>query len=242
MSTFISHPNLPENRITLAAAGNFPEIISALHSLGIRTISLESSILPSEVSRHQDMLLCHTGENRVFLSPEFSPEILRKEGFTVTTCEEIKNDYPRDVKLNVAVGNDFFIFNPKTADPTLINELKKSGRREIHTKQGYTKCSICFITENALITEDSSIFEALRDTEIDTLLISKGDIYLSDSHYGFFGGSTGKIDKDTLAVAGELKHHTDGGRIKAFCKSHGVEILELKKGQITDIGGILPLK
>lgn len=242
MSTFISHPNLPENKITLAAVGNYPKIISSLQSMGIRTLSLESSILSTEVSRHQDILMCHTGENRIFLSPEINPEALENEGFTVITGEKIEKDYPRDVKLNVAVSRDFFICNPKTADASLINELKNSGKREIHTNQGYTKCSVCFITENALITEDPSIYEALRGTDIAALFISKGDIYLSDEHYGFFGGSTGKIDKHTLAVTGELKYHKDGEKIKDFCKSHGIEILELTKGKITDIGGILPLK
>lgn len=242
MSNFLLTPNLPEGRVTLAAAGNYPKIISALQGIGINTISLESEILPREVSRHQDMLLCHTGSDEIFLSPEFSPDILIKEGFSVTHTDKIGSAYPFDVKLNVAVSKDFFIYNPKTADSSLIKELINTGKRGIPVKQGYTKCSVCFVTGNALITEDPSIHEALKSTDIHTLLISKGDIYLSDTHCGFFGGSTGKIDKNTLAVTGSLKHHTDGDKIKTFCLSHGVEILELTQGRITDIGGILPLK
>ena len=242
MNSFVTVPNLPEKRISLAAAGNYPVIISALKELGIRALSLESSILPSEVSRHQDMLLCHTGENRLFLDPSADKAPLENEGFSVLTGEEIGSTYPADVKLNVTVSRDFFIYNPKTADSSLINELKKSGKREIKTKQGYTKCSACLVTENALITEDPSIYEALKNTDIHTLLISKGDIYLSDTHCGFLGGSTGKIDKSTLALTGSLKYHSDGSKIRDFCLSHGVTILELTEGKIIDIGGILPLK
>ncbi len=242
MSNFILTPNLPERRVTLAAAGNYPEIISALHGIGINTISLESKILPDEVSRHQDMLLCHIGENRAFLSPEISPDTLIKEGFSVQPGESLGSAYPFDVKLNVAVSRNFFIYNPKTADSSLVKELLGTGKRGIEAKQGYTKCSVCFVTENAVITEDPSVYEALKGTDIHTLLISKGDVYLSDTHYGFFGGAAGKIDSTTLAVTGELQHHTDGKKIQEFCNNHGVKILELTNGRITDIGGILPIK
>lgn len=242
MSTFITTPNLPEGRVRLAAVGNYPEILAALHSLGIDTFSLESDILPDEISRHQDMLLCHTGGSSVFLDPAQNKAPLEKEGFTVKTVHPLKKTYPGDALLNVAVSKDFFIYNPKSADPTLVGELTESGKIPVRVKQGYTKCSLCFVTENALITEDPSVYEALRDTESHVLLISKGDIYLSDEHYGFFGGSTGKIDKHTLAVTGAISSHRDGEKIKDFCHSHNVNILELTSGRITDIGGILPLK
>ncbi len=242
MSRFVTVPNLPEKRITLAAVGNYPEVISALHGIGINTISLESRILPDEISRHQDMLLCHTGENEIFLAPEISPEPLISEGFTVRHTAPLGDTYPHDVKLNLAVSRDFFVFNPKTADTALREALSLSGRRAIPVKQGYAKCSLCMVTENAVITEDPSIYEALKNTDIHTLLISKGDIYLSDTHCGFFGGASGKLDKSTLAVTGSLQYHSDGNKIKDFCSNHGVDILELTDGRIIDIGGILPLK
>ena len=238
----LSVPNLPEKRISLAAVGNYPGIISALHTLGIDTLSFKSDILPSETARHQDMLLCHTGENRIFLAPDLSPDTLIKKGFSVKTGEEMGSTYPSDVKLNVAVSRDFFIYNPKTASDLLVAELIKLGKRGIAVKQGYTKCSVCFVTENALITDDESVYEAVKSADISTLLISKGDIYLSDTHYGFIGGATGKIDKTTLAVTGSLQYHSDGNKIKEFCKSHGVSVFELTDGRIIDVGGILPLK
>ncbi len=239
---FVKHPNLPDRKISLAAVGNYPEIITALRSLGIKALSLENGTLSPEVARHQDILMCHTGENKIFLDPAINKDILINEGFTVAYCSPLGEKYPFDVKLNVAAGDSYFICNEKTADTDLINELKASGKCCIPTNQGYTKCSVCFVTEKAVITEDPSIAAALEDTDIDTLVISKGDIYLSDTHYGFFGGSTGKIDKNTLAVTGSLSTHSDGEKIKDFCHCHGVEILELTRDRITDVGGILPLK
>ena len=242
MSSFVTVPNLPEKRISLAAAGNYPEIISALHNTGISTLSFESNALPKEISRHLDMLLCHTGENEIFLAPEISPDPRLAEGATVRHTAPLGDTYPHDVMLNLAVSRDFFVFNPKTADTALREALSLSGRRAIPVKQGYAKCSLCMVTENAVITEDPSIYEALKNTDIHTLLISKGDIYLSDTHCGFFGGSTGKISSRTLAVTGSLSTHRDGEKIRGFCKKHGVEILELTQGKIIDIGGIIPLK
>lgn len=239
---FVKHPNLPDRKISLAAVGNYPEIITALQELGIKTISLENGTLHPEVARHQDILMCHTGENKIFLDPSLNKTILESEGFEVTYGSPLKEKYPDDVRLNVAVGDSYFICNEKTADTALINELIASGKCCIPTNQGYTKCSVCFVTKNAVITEDESIYKALAGTEIDTLFISKGDIYLSDSHYGFLGGSTGKISADTLAVTGALSTHRDGEKIKDFCHSHGVKILELTRDRITDVGGILPLK
>ena len=154
MSRFVTVPNLPEKRISLAAAGNYPEIISALRTLGIRTISFENKALPEEISRHQDMLLCHTGENEIFLAPEISPDPLISEGFTVRHTAPLGDTYPHDVKLNLAVSRNFFVFNPKTADTALVRELLSSGKKGIEAKQGYTKCSLCMVTENAVITED----------------------------------------------------------------------------------------
>ena len=242
MKSFISVPNLPDNKISLAAVGSYPQIISALHSIGINTVSFENKNLPEEVCRHQDMILCHTGGNTVFLDPSQDKAVLENKGFSVKYSCAAEKEYPEDVKLNIAVSDNFFICNKKTCDKALLNALEAAGKHPVYVNQGYTKCSVCFVTENAVITEDEGIYKALKAFGADTLLISKGDIYLSDNHYGFFGGSTGKIDKSTLAVTGSLSTHSDGEKIRDFCKKHGVEILELTQDRIIDVGGILPLK
>ena len=239
---FIKTPNLPEKKVTPAAVGDYPRIIEALIKEGIKTVSFTSSVLSDEVKRHQDMLLCHLGKDIVFIDPSQNGEILKKEGFTVRFSSALKENYPDDVKLNCAVSDTFFICNRKAIDASLHDALIKEGKRAVYVNQGYTKCSVCFVTENAVITEDTGIYEALKRSGIDTLLISKGDIYLSDSHYGFFGGSTGKTDKNTLAVTGKLSYHKDGKEISAFCEKHGVKLKELTDGRIIDVGSILPLK
>lgn len=239
---FVASPNLPKGKVTLAAVGDYPEIKEALNKEGIKTISFENKALSEEVCRHSDMLICHTGKNFLYCEPETDTEFLESLGFETEITDKLGGSYPDDVKLNVAISNSFFICNPKTADEYLTGELIIKGKIPYYVKQGYTKCSVCLVTENALITEDPSIYETLKDTSLDVLLISQGDIYLSAKHSGFFGGSSGKIAKNVLAVTGELKYHKDGERIRGFCEKYEVEIKELKKGKIIDVGGILPLK
>lgn len=242
MESFVLTPNCPQARVTLAAAGNYPHITKALINEGIRVISFYNPGLSEEVSRHSDMLICHTGGNALFIDPLQEKDLLISEGFDITECHPLGKEYPLDVGLNIAVSRDFFIYNPKSADVSLQKALISSDKIPFTVKQGYTKCSVCFVTDNAIITEDMSIEAALRGTDTDVLTISKGDIFLSPEHYGFFGGSSGKISRDTLAVTGELKYHRDADRIISFCNRHNVKIKELSKGVITDIGGILPLK
>ena len=143
--------------------------------------------------------------------------------------------------LNVAVSRDFALGNFRFADPSLKAFLAQSGRRLISVRQGYAKCSVCFVAPNAVITEDAGIAAALKKEGADVLLISAGDVVLSKAHSGFFGGSAGLIAPELLAVNGRLDTHRDGEKIKTFLHKYGVRALELTDGKITDIGGILPL-
>ena len=44
-----------------------------------------------------------------------------------------------------------------------------------------------------------------------------------------------------MAFAGQLSSHPDGELIRAFLKSQGISAVELRKGPLLDVGGILPL-
>ena len=245
MCDFITVPNLPEAPVTLAAVCDDTPVIRALHKRGVHTLSpVPDGLLPEETAAHPDLLLCHAGGNVCFAAPgqEELAARLRKEGFSVAFTAPPGRDYPEDIRLNVAVARDFALGRFDCVDAGLTAFLQTSGREMIPVKQGYAKCSLCFLTESAFITEDPSIAPALEKRGAAVLRIAPGDIYLSERHYGFFGGASGKIAKDKLAVTGSLAAHRDGGRIRAFAERHGVEIVELTDGRITDIGGILPLK
>ena len=245
MSEFINVPNLPEAPVTLAAVCDDTRTTRALHALGIGTVSpAPDAALPEETKEHADLLLCHAGGSVCFVAPgqQALAERLQAEGFSVRFSAPPGAAYPEDIRLNVAVAKDFALGKFDSTDPGLAAFLRSSGRETIPVKQGYAKCSVCFVTDRAFITEDPSIAAALEKRGAEVLRIAPGDIYLSERHYGFFGGASGKIAKDRLAVAGSLSAHRDGSRIREFAERHGVEIVELTDGKLSDIGGILPLK
>ena len=242
MNKFITNPNLPNRKISLCAVQYDYEIITALHKLGIDTLSPEKdNNLSEEVSCHADMLLCHTGNNKIILAPSQRKlyNELKQRDFEVLFSEELKELYPEDILLNVAVGKAFACANFSFTSKILLENLKDKAL--INVKQGYTKCSLCFVRENAYITEDTGIAAALRNNGADVLLIEKGDIFLSKKHFGFFGGATGKISENELSVCGKLSTHRNHKEILAFLDKHSVSPVELCNGQIRDIGGILPL-
>ena len=71
---------------------------------------------------------------------------------------------------------------------------------KINVSQGYSKCSLCIVNENSVITEDDGIAEVLKRHNMDVLKISAGDVLLSGLDYGFLGGLL------TLALIGTLDY------------------------------------
>ena len=97
MNKFIINPNLPNRKISLCAVQYDYEIITALHELGIDTLSPEKdNNLSEEVSCHADMLLCHTGNNKIILAPSQRKlyNELKQRDFEVLFSEELKELYP----------------------------------------------------------------------------------------------------------------------------------------------------
>ena len=236
-------PNLPQGRAALCVMQAGP-YARTLRAYGIGVLSpVPCGALSPEERQHADLLLCHPGGDTVFLEPgqRLLGEALSARGFKARYGAPLGGAYPENVKYNFAVGADLVLGRLDAAEPALAAFLKQSGKTPVHVRQGYAKCSLCFVTENAFITEDAAVARALASHGKEVLPVSAGDVYLSDKHHGFFGGAAGLIAPDVLAVAGSLSSHRDGALIAAFLQAHGVRALELSGGKITDIGGILPL-
>ena len=124
-------------------------------------------------------------------------------------------------------------------DKNLLNLVK--SKKLINTNQGYTKCSAAIVSDNAIITSDISIKNALSSTNIDVLLLPPGDILLPGLDYGFIGGTCGLIDKSTLAFFGDLSYYKYGKEVLSFLKKHNVNPLYLRKGPLIDRGSILSI-
>lgn len=242
MSKLIIRPNLPECRVKKAIIGNHPEAAELLGKTGIETVVLNDNMLIDfSVRNHADMAACYLGEGRIIIDKAQTKiaEELEKSGLKVYLTEkDISGDYPDDVALNCAVIGENLICNPKTANGTILEE--NADKRLFSVKQGYCRCSVCPVTENAFITDDIGIYSKTRDS-LDVLLIEKGDILLEGKNYGFIGGASAKVDRDTLLFFGNLSTHRNACEIESFLAKHGVKHINLSDGPLRDIGGIIPI-
>lgn len=241
---YIEKPNLPQGRVgSVAISCDATKAIASLKALGIGVCPVfKNSSLPLPVASHPDMQMLHIGKDEIFVSDEHLCAGELKGNFTLRkTGETLQSKYPFDVPLNACIIDRYIICNERTVSRALLNRAYEFGLNPIFVNQGYTKCSVCVIDCNSIITDDEGIFAAAGNYLIDALLISKGAIRLEGYGYGFFGGCCGKTAKDILAVNGRIESHPEHNRIIDFAQAHGVMIAELSDEPLTDIGSILPL-
>lgn len=241
---FVKNPNLPASKAAVVAINaRAGEAINKLTDMGIYCIKINGdNRLPEPVKYHADMQLLHTGENGMFCQKE---HLFIGEFEKIFSMQEIAKEcsykYPDDVLLNCTIIGDKLICNTRTVAKEILEYAEKCNLTVISVNQGYSRCSVCVINENAIITDDESIYRAAGNFLNDVLLVSKNSIGLKGYNYGFIGGCSGKIDKDKIAFNGEIEYHSDYKLIVDFLNKHKIEAVELKKGRLEDIGGILPL-
>lgn len=235
---FISSPNIPEKRVTLfISAADIPA------STVIPPAPLKK--LPSALQHHADLGICVVSSKKAVCPPdsyEYYSEKLSPYGFEIIKGKNsLDCHYPGDSAYNVCIVGKKCFLNKNVCDEALLDILTSVGYEIINVKQGYTKCSICPIDENSIITADASISIAAKEQGMDVLLITNRGIKLPGYDNGFFGGCTGLYDKHTLLLNGEIKYLPESDAVKVFLNKKGISIKELKKGPVTDIGSILPL-
>ncbi len=243
MIKFIESPNLPNCIVKTVICGELcRELKAFLDSRGISQITIEpNNYIDPAVKYHADMAVIHIGRNRILIDKNRGKlgRILKENGFEVyCTDEDITGEYPKDIRLNFTVFGDKIMGNFSCADDRLL--YLTEGLRKLNVKQGYCKCSCLVINENALITDDESIYRIAVINDVDCLLVSKGDVSLPGHNYGFIGGASGKISKTEVLFFGDVTKHKDYKKIANFIKKHGCETISLDF-PLTDFGGIIPI-
>lgn len=204
----------------------------------------------SPIGTHPDLYMCKLGVNDN--APIFYGDV-----------NNIGNTYPNDAIYNAACTGKFFIHNMKITAPDLLKEISnidnffediekdniKSNENfkdiailrniiPIHVNQGYSKCNICIVDENSIITEDPGIAKACTKSGVDVLKISRGYVRLPNFEYGFIGGASGRIN-DILIFNGNLSIHPDFENIKEFVHAKGLCLHYFPEYPLTDIGSII---
>lgn len=237
-------PNLPQKRVTCVAVSALAgETVRKIRTLGIDVFEIQPDLrLPKPVNSHADIQMLHVGKNGIFCHRGFKRVGERMLKFSFAEIAgDIGNEYPRDVLLNCTFIGDKLICNPNTVAPEVLQFADSCGYTLIPVKQGYARCSVCVADNNAIITDDKSVFTAAQNFFNDVLFISKGSVRLPGYNYGFIGGCCGKLDKKTVAFNGVVESHSDHNAIYDFMCRNNLNIFELTSEPLTDIGGIIPL-
>ncbi|MBE7026862.1 MAG: hypothetical protein E7410_04795 [Ruminococcaceae bacterium] len=243
---FLSEPNLPTKKVgyVIIDCRCDKKIIKALEDMGITVfLSCKIDSLYDSVSTHPDMSIHHAGDNVFVCEPsayDYYAQMLTLPGIKlIKGSSKLTSTYPFDIAYNVARVANFAFHKIKYTD-LLVREHSKNIQF-IDVAQGYSKCNICIIAKNAFITEDASIYEKGVENGMDVLKINTGDVFLKGFEYGFFGGATGLISHDILAITGNVEKHINFMEIVNFCSKYSVKVKSLTRENIVDIGSILPV-
>lgn len=231
-------PYLPHKEVSLFIADtNIPD------STVITPPTID--ILPESMRRHADLGIVIISSKKAVCPPEsyaYYKNVLSPYGFEIFEGKShLGCHYPEDSAYNVGIVGRRCFLNKKVCDEILYEKLLSEGYEIIEVKQGYTKCSICPIDENSLITGDIAIYKAGKKLGMEVLLISNEDISLPGFSNGFFGGCTGMASCDTLLVNGNIDTLPDAKEIKEFLAAKNIKIKNLTEGKVIDIGSIIPL-
>ena len=171
--------------------------LNTLKNLGYKIIKTQKETSVSEaICGHPDIVLCKLKNHDCVAETTFCGFLADKTECNVIEGKSLlKKDYPFDIAYNAAlVGNNLFC-NEKYTDISILNYCKDNDIKLINVNQGYAKCSICVVSDNAIITADKSIFKTSLRNNIDALLIENKGIVLKGYDVGFSAVQQGLLKR-----------------------------------------------
>ena len=249
MMRFVETPNLPVCASTVIIGEKYCNILqNGIKSLGINALFMpDNPYVDPRLSGHADLSVLHLGGNRLLLAPylkrsSFSQQ-LEDRGFDIRFADiEQSALYPNDAQMNVCILGNKVIYNPQTGSDAIVKYLTiGNGAIQVSSRQGYSRCSVCVVNDNAIITADEGICRSAKAHGIDVLKIMPGYIDLPGFDYGFVGGASFKISDTKLAFTGGLDRHPDAEQIIEFTSLHNVDIVYITDKPAFDIGGAIPI-
>ena len=249
MMKFVETPNLPVCAGTVIIGEKYCDMLqNGVENWGINVLPMpDNPCIDARLSGHADISVLHLGGNRLLLAPylkgsSFSQQ-LGNMGFDLEFADiEQSALYPNDAQMNVCIIGDKVIYNPKTVPDVMVKYLTFGDRAvQINNRQGYSRCSVCVVNDNAIITADEGIYRSAEAHGIDVLKIQPGYIDLPGFDYGFIGGASFKISATKLAFTGRLDSHPDAEQMIGFASLHNVDIVYITDKPAFDIGGAIPI-
>ena len=233
------------SKILVVDENIYEKSAQSLEKLGFSLIKMpKNDVLEEKISSHPDMSVARI-KNDIFIDSTIAH--LFGEAASIKKCQRNRTSgsvysYPESIEFNCAAVGDRLICYEKYTIKQILEYANKCGMKIVNVKQGYSKCSVCVVNNNAIITEDDSIEREANKCGIDVLKISKGHVKLHGYDYGFIGGCSGLIDENLLAFNGSIEIHPDYDRIYEFCIRHCIKIISLSNENLYDIGSIIRIK
>lgn len=249
MMKFVENPNLPVCADIVIIGEKYCRALqNGVKKIGINVLPMpDNPYVDVRLSGHADLSVLHLGGNRLLLAPylkrsSFSQQ-LEDRGFDIRFADiEQSALYPNDAQMNVCILGNKVIYNPQTGSDAIVKYLTiGNGAIQVSSRQGYSRCSVCVVNDNAIITADEGICRSAEAHGVDVLKIRPGYIDLPGFDYGFIGGASFKLSDTKLAFTGGLDKHPDAERIIEFASLHNIDIVYITDKPAFDIGGAIPI-
>ena len=234
--------------LVLSSSALTKSCASSLSALGFEPIIMPPyHRLQEGVSSHPDMLVFFCG-NKYICNDEYYEiakdvfEKINALGYSpIITNDLPQSSYPQDVLFNsLKLGNKILGLT-KAMSKALTSLAEENSIELINVNQGYTKCSVCAISDNAIITADQGIAAAAKFCGIDVLKITDGNVDLKGYNTGFIGGASG-VFEDKVYFCGDIYRHPDTDNIIDFCAKHKKSCISLSNEALFDVGSLFFVK
>ena len=149
--------------------------------------------------------------------------------------------YPGTVPYNAARVGKYVFHNRCQADEVLAEKVIENGLEWVDVPQGYSRCSVLGLGENAIITSDGSIAVQAADRGIEVLVISTDSISLPGEEHGFIGGASGRTSSGDIIFLGDIRMHSDFEKIRDFLVKFSCKYIMLDNMPLLDAGSLLIL-
>ncbi len=204
--------------------------------------SYDLDFIYKPVNTHPDMQIHFITNNCAVVVPSaynYYRNVLPEHIILYKGEKDPDSTYPGDCAYNVAKVGKKVIGNLAYTDSVIKKIYTELGFKFINVKQGYTKCNLCVVDDNSVITEDEGLFRKLVDEGLDVLKIPSGEVKLKYFDNGFIGGASGFIEQNKLAFCGDLSKCSCYNDIKKFISDKKVDIICLLQTKPEDFGSIL---
>ena len=208
-----------------------------LSGLGFEIIQTGSiAAINNSTSTHPDMQFLKLDKSKAVVCDELFDYYTDKlNDFKLLSFNKVGDRYPFDCLLNtVLLKNNSIMTNLQSeylSDYGILNQ--------IIVKQGYVKCNVCVLNQNAVITSDSGIAKALNNYGYRVYLLPCDQIKLDGYKNGFWGGCSGLLDERTLYFNGDITKLDCFFELKSILQKEKIEPFYNSEIELTDNGSII---